>query len=356
MLTLTKKHTVCMAFMSLCIFFSAACTKAKNNKIKTTSQSIGKSQQHGIEQKQKKTIDVVAAKLQKKQIFDPREFGGRLKSKNESPLIALRAGLISHSYKRAGEQVRKGQAVLAVSPVDGVGMKPTVIRAPLSGVVSQLSYLKGSLVEKGQRIGVVSEKDAFESTVYVTDADLASFDVGDQVDLEVQARGLERKAGKKLVRKNEKKIILAKVLSKALKPEPNSTGYAVRLALGCAQGVCKGLRLGSFVKMILKENFRDGFRLPLNVLQSNQTKVLLVDREQKARWRGIELGSAFGDEVEITSGLEEPYQKGWLLVTGRSKKPKEGDSLNVTTKENSLKEVLESPISKSVNDVKPSKG
>jgi biotin carboxyl carrier protein len=304
---------------------------------------------------EKKPIDVVASKIEKQEIFDPREFGGRLKSKNQSPLIAVRPGLISHCYKTVGEPVKKGQAIIAVSPVGGVGFKPTIIRAPLAGVISQLSHQKGDLVEKGQRIGVVSESDGFETTVYVTQADLSSLDKQKTVDVELVSAGQTDTGGVE----SKTKVVQAKVLSKALQPDPDSTGYAVRLGLECSQDQCSDIRLGSFVKMILKENLRQGFRLPLNVLQKNQTQVLLVDREQKARWQAIELGSTFGDSVEISTGLDEPFAKGWLVVTGRSKKPKEGDELNVTTKEDSLKKAIDSPISKSTKaeqNTKPQKG
>jgi biotin carboxyl carrier protein len=340
--SLQKSWIQYVFFAVLSVFLFVGCSKTEIATKKATSTQMK------AQKEEKEPIDVVATKLEQKEIFDPREFGGRLKSKNESPLIALRPGLISRCFKEVGEEVKRGQPILAVSAVDGVGLKPTIIRAPLTGVISQLSKTKGQLVEKGQRIGMVSEKDGFETTVYITDADLASLKVRDQVDIQIQLGMGKNKA--------QKKVIQATVLSKALQPEPNSTGYAVRIGLNCNQKACEGVRLGSFVKMILKENFRQGFRLPLNVLQNNQTQVLLVDRDQKARWQVIELGSAFGDEVEISTGLEEPFAKGWLLVTGRSKKPKEGDSLSVTTKEDSLKEVLDSPISKSDKTKKPSKG
>jgi|GEM_PF-2880990 len=298
--------------------------------------------------KKKEPIDVVASKLEKQQIFDPREFGGRLQSGEKSPLFAMRSGVVKKVFRSVGAKVGKGQAILSVAAVEGVGLKPTVVRAPISGVISQLGLQRGSLVEKGERFGVVSKEGALESIVYVTGRDLQSFEVDSKVDVEVSAAS---QGGK-----SDKKLIQARVVSKALQPDARSTGYAVRIALDCQNGACDGVGLGAFLKMILKENFREGFRLPLNVLHSNQTQVLLVDREQKARWQAIELGSTFGDQVEISKGLEEPFQKGWLVVTGRSKRPKEGDQLKVTTKEELLQKTLDVPLSTSTKKPNSGKG
>ena len=332
MIRLTRKISMHNLILFLFLVSVGACTKKDSLSEKKSSE---------IE----KPIEVFTEKISKTEIFDPVFFGGVVQAKNSSPLFSAVTGIVQKIYQQPGSQVKRGQAILAVRPQEAIDSDflPHIIRAPMDGVLARLDAQVGQLIRNDNHLGDVAKLDAFETVVQAAYQDLFQFTKGMNVDVLVAV-------GTPL-----EKIIQGKIEFISEQPEPDTGTYAVKVSLRCehSKSECQQLlRLGSFLKVVLKQNIREGYRISKNAVHEDFHKVLVMTKNNKAKWMSVQAGQVIGEHVEIISGLETAEKNGELLVLSFGTYPKEGATLVASTKEKSLQQFIEKPVSADADKVK----
>ncbi len=320
---------VCSVLMSVVMTF--ACTKDK----KTTSEPKDKKADSA---EAPKPIEVYTQKIEKSEIFDPVFFGGIVQATHSSPIFSAVSGIVQKIYQQPGAELQKGQAILAVRPQEAIDADflPHVISAPISGKLARLDAQVGELVRNDRHLGDVAKMDSYETVIQATYQDLFQFKKGMPVDVLVA------------VETPLETLIPGKIEYISEQPEPDTGTYAVKVSLKChaEKEQCRTLlRLGSFVKVVLRQNVRDGFKVSKRSVHEDFRKILLMTKLGKAKWVDIKVGNILGEDVEVASGLEEAATDGSVLVVSFGKYPKEGDSLVAGSKEDSMRTFETKPVS-----------
>lgn len=165
----------------------------------------------------------------------------------------------------------------------------TRLEAPLDGVVMRRDTAVGQVIGAGMPAVTLLELDRVKLKVGVTQQELANFEKGRELPVEIPGFG-EGWTGV--------------VHSVALVPDPKTRTYEVTLAVDNADG---RLRPGllAHVRLITRE--KQGLFVPLHLvkhdLQGRTVTLLLDPATSRVVERPIALGDLFGVDVEVTEGL-----------------------------------------------------
>ena len=188
----------------------------------------------------------------------------------------------------------------------------TILRSPVSGVVSARNYDRGDMYTMGQPIYTVQQITPVKVLVAISETDYTRVKRGQKISLTADA--LPGKTFEGTVNR----------LYPTMDPATHTFNVEVVVPNGRRE-----LRPGMYARVTV--NFGDSFSITVpdqavNKLQGSGTRtVFVVDAEDKADLRTVTLGRHFDGKYEILSGIEEGDR---VVVKGNSSL-KAGQSVEV---------------------------
>jgi membrane fusion protein (multidrug efflux system) len=175
------------------------------------------------------------------------------------------------------------------------------LRAPFGGVAGLHNVSPGALVSAGDSITSLDDLSTMRLDLNLPSLLLRSIRVGMTVDAHSDALN---------------KTFQGKIMAINPRIDPLSRSVMVRAHIPNADG---NLMPGMLMRVSLLKDKREGIVVPSTALQSieNRHYVWLVDADQKAERREVQLGIRRADSVEVTSGLkagEQLISEGYLML------------------------------------------
>lgn len=285
-----------------------------------------------------KEIEVFVSKVQKQELYEPLVFGGFVRAEDARPISPEVDGTVHKLFVQLGKKVSKGQLLYKLRP-RGAGLDYSLhsVFSPISGLVSEVSKDVGDVIQAGQSVVTVANLQRLEVVVQVTYQDLAFIKQNGRVHLALSDQDYSTSALSGTI--------------KSISPAADSTlgTYPVHISINCApteQDCRQILRLGVFVKVLVKTKLREAIAVPTAVLVNRRQQALVLGNDLTVQPVDVKLGRFFGANVEIVSGLKE----GMTLVTHYSRFPEKGEKVVVKSrdslKKDMMSEKLEQPSAK----------
>ena len=191
-------------------------------------------------------------------------------------------------------------------------LENTVLRAPVSGVVSARNYDRGDLYSMSQPIYTVQQITPVKLLVPISEADYTKVKRGDKVTIAADALPGRSYTGT-IVR-----------LYPTIDPASHTFNAEVRVA-----NENRELRPGMYARVTVDYGAAESIVVPdaavMKLQGSGQRTVFVLNPDNTVSVRTVETGRHFGTRYEILSGLEEGEQ----VLTGGHSNLKSGDKVEV---------------------------
>jgi membrane fusion protein, multidrug efflux system len=163
------------------------------------------------------------------------------------------------------------------------------LTSPINGIVVSKQTDVGYLATPGAPLLTIENNSRYQLEVAVEESHLGTIHLNDQAQLQIEALGNTELTG------SVEEIVPAS--------DPNSRSYIVKVGVPNLAGV--QLRSGVYGKARFISGQRQALAIPKTAIsqRGQLTGVFVVDQSGLARLRLIKTGRAFGDNVEILSGL-----------------------------------------------------
>ncbi len=213
-------------------------------------------------------------------------------------LQLLESGSRPQEIESAAAAVSAAQAQLKAEQVN---LDNTIIRAPFQGIITQKFANIGAFVTpttsastsaSATSSSIVALARGLEILANVPEADISKIKVGQQVDIVADAYPDE-------VFKGEVRLIAPEAVN-----EQGVTLFQVRVAINTGRDK---LRSGLNVNLTFLGNDVNALWVPTVaiVTEKGQTGVLVPDKNNKAKFSEITIGSQVGNETQVLSGLQK---------------------------------------------------
>ena len=212
------------------------------------------------------------------------------------------------SLNSANAQLESSKAQLESSKQN---LKDAVVKAPVSGIVSQCNVTAGTNLSQATIPFVIINTDSVDVKVNVAEQIINSIAQGDTVRIKVPTLSDEEFEGR----------------ISSISPDANSDGtYEVKINIPNEDGTLKS---GMFAEVYLtKEKSDNAVVIPRDsVVTKNGESYVFTVENSAAKKNVVEIGIDNGDMVEITSGLSE----GMTIVTEGQTYLADGDEINDVT-------------------------
>jgi multidrug efflux pump subunit AcrA (membrane-fusion protein) len=168
------------------------------------------------------------------------------------------------------------------------------LTSPINGIVVSKQTDVGYLATPGAPLLTIENNSRYQLEVSVEESRLGTIHLHDQPQLQIEALGNTALTG------SVEEIVPA--------ADPNSRSYIVKVSVTNVAGA--QLRSGLYGKARFISGQRQALAIPKTAIsqRGQLTGVLVVDQSGLARLRLIKTGRAFGDSVEILSGLNAGEQ------------------------------------------------
>jgi multidrug efflux pump subunit AcrA (membrane-fusion protein) len=168
------------------------------------------------------------------------------------------------------------------------------LTSPINGIVTSKQTDVGYLATPGSPLLTIEDNSRYQLAVAVEESRLGTIHLGEQAQLQIEALGNAELTG------SVEEIVPAS--------DPNSRSYIVKVGVPNLAGV--QLRSGVYGKARFISGQRQALAIPKTAIsqRGQLTGVFVVDQSGLARLRLIKTGRAFGDNVEILSGLNAGEQ------------------------------------------------
>ena len=191
-------------------------------------------------------------------------------------------------------------------------LENTILRAPVSGVVSARNYDRGDLYSMSQPIYTVQQITPVKLLVPISEADYTKVKRGDKVTIAADALPGRSYTGT-IVR-----------LYPTIDPASHTFNAEVRVA-----NENRELRPGMYARVTVDYGAAESIVVPdaavMKLQGSGQRTVFVLNPDNTVSVRTVETGRHFGTRYEILSGLEEGEQ----VLTGGHSNLKSGDKVEV---------------------------
>lgn len=186
-------------------------------------------------------------------------------------------------YERAFERVGRARALLEEARI-GKGF--TRISAPHAGLITEKRIEEGSMATPGTPLLVLEDTSLFKVDAYVNEGLLGKVKPGTPVSIVLTGVG-RRVAG-----------TIGEIVPAV---DPATRSFPVRAYLKEPS-----LRSGLYVKIAIPEGKKQVLLVPAKALveKGQLTGVYVVDDRRVMTYRIIKTGQAYGDEMEVVSGLK----------------------------------------------------
>jgi len=181
-------------------------------------------------------------------------------------------------------------------------LENTVLRAPISGVITERNYDSGDMYTMGQPIFVLQQISPVKLLVGVSEADYTKIKVGDQVTITVDALPGQTFSG------NVFKVY----------PVMDATTHTFTVEIRVANND-RVLRPGMYARVTIVYGKNNSVVVPDNAIVkmqgAGQRSVYVVNDNNEAVEKIVTIGRHFDDKYEILSGVEEGDR---VVVRGQS--------------------------------------
>ncbi len=188
-------------------------------------------------------------------------------------------------FDRAQARHREAQAAVAAARVS---QKDAKVRAPYDGRVVAKMINPGDLASPGTPFLTIEQEGQFRTDLVLPERYIQSVQLGQEVRVVVPAL--------------EDKEILGEVIR--ILPTADARSRSFQLRVGMPPGL--DLKTGMFARVAVPLGGARMILLPRSAItqQGQLTGVFIVDDDSIARFRLVRTGKAFGDQVEVVSGLK----------------------------------------------------
>jgi RND family efflux transporter MFP subunit len=168
------------------------------------------------------------------------------------------------------------------------------LTSPINGIVVSRQTDVGYLATPGAPLLTIENNSRYQLEVAVEESRLGTIHLGEQAQLQIEALGNTELTG------SVEEIVPA--------ADPNSRSYIVKVSVPNLAGV--QLRSGVYGKARFISGQRQALAIPKTAIsqRGQLTGLFVVDQSGVARLRLIKTGKAFGDNIEILSGLNAGEQ------------------------------------------------
>jgi RND family efflux transporter MFP subunit len=183
---------------------------------------------------------------------------------------------------------RISQARAAVDAAT-VAQKDARVLAPFDGKVTAKLADTGGLAAPGTPLLTLEREGGYRVDLVVPEAYISAISTGQPVMISIPS------VGEHLIKGSVDVIIPS--------ADPGSRTFVVQVGVSATES----MRSGMFARVPLTIGERQTMRIPESavVRQGQLTGVFIVDAKNSARFRLIRTGRAYGDQVEVISGIKD---------------------------------------------------
>ena len=165
-------------------------------------------------------------------------------------------------------------------------LEKTILRSPISGTLNNFTIKLGDTVAPSQQVAIVSNNNALEGIMYVTEEDTNRIAVGQKVSLEGDIQGTITK------------------IAPALDPVTRRIEVRIGLPADAKIGNGESVRVTIAKDPLAKETVTGPLTIPITALrmEANRSLVFAVENNLLVA-KEVEIGKLSGDSVQISSGL-----------------------------------------------------
>ena len=271
-----KKTTVII--LAACLLLTAVSCSKQN----TASQEAASEQ---VNLTPVSTIRVSAGS-----ITDSRKFGGTVTAKDSVYVMPSVTGELQNVAVKVGDRVEKDQVLAEVDASrDGQTYRPSLIKAPIAGIVTSFTGVEGSMVAPASPVAVIENLDNLEITISVIERYSTLIKEGNKVIVTFDAIPGE--------------TFTATVTSLSPTIESRTRTRTVKARLDAPEPrVISGMYANLNVIISTRDNV---LVVPYSALStSNDVTSCYVVRDGKAVRTTVTTGIREADRVEILTGLK----------------------------------------------------
>jgi multidrug efflux pump subunit AcrA (membrane-fusion protein) len=261
-------------------------------------------------------VKVEVREIKRTPIFDLRSFGGFVEAVNARQIPADINGSIEQIYVVPGAAVKIGQRLFAIRPKGlGSDFQLNTSFAPISGFVTYTQRRLGEAVSAGDSVMQVASNDDIRIEFQAAHDDLAQLNIGQSVAI--------------ISADKQATPVAASIEYISRAPSERLPTYGIGARIDCRnhQNDCrKHLPLGSFVRISIETNKREGVIVPISALRGQKNKVYVVDTDNNIASVPVKIASYREPDVE----LAEFPPEGSKIVIRSSGRIKEGSKVEVT--------------------------
>lgn len=253
----------------------------------------------------------------KGELKDYLEFGGDVAAKTNVDILPDAAGKISEVRVHVGEAVVKNQIVALVDASrPGMNFEPSPVKSPISGTITAVNVVAGSMVSQQISVARVSKMDTLQISMNVPERYVSKIKFDQRAWLRFDAYPGE--------------AFQADIIEISPVLDQTSRTMGVKLALVKQDSRIKA---GMFARVkLITDTKLNIVKIPLSavVTRFGETFVFTVQNGEKAtvKKQPVKEGIRVDDKVEILSGIsagEEVVIRGQTLL-------EEGSAINVVSK------------------------
>ena len=223
-------------------------------------------------------------------ITDSRKFGGTVTAKDSVYVMPSVTGELQNVAVKVGDRVEKDQVLAEVDASrDGQTYRPSLIKAPIAGIVTSFTGVEGSMVAPASPVAVIENLDNLEITISVIERYSTLIKEGNKVIVTFDAIPGE--------------TFTATVTSLSPTIESRTRTRTVKARLDAPEPrVISGMYANLNVIISTRDNV---LVVPYSALStSNDVTSCYVVRDGKAVRTTVTTGIRESDKVEILTGLK----------------------------------------------------
>ena len=257
-------------------------------------------------------IPVSAVTVKQGSIKEVLFYVGDIKAKDEAIVYPKVTGKIMEELVKEGDEVKKGDMIAFIDRDEvGFQFEKAPVESPIDGVIGRLYIDRGTNVSIQTPIALVVNMDVVKITVNVVERDLPKIKEGQPSEIKIDA--YPDKVFEGVV---ERVCPVVDLTSRTALVEIKIPNDDYRLKPG----------MFARIKILIKEK-ENVLTIPRDAIvkENSSNYAFVVNDDNKANRRKVELGLSENNKLEVISGLNE----GELVVTMGNIRLKENDIVEV---------------------------
>lgn len=184
----------------------------------------------------------------------------------------------------------KAEAALQMKNEADAMLAYTNLTAPFSGTVTQRNIDEGSMANPGMPILMVEQGGLYEVSASVSESDIARVKAGMAAELSIQSIGKE---------------LSGKILEVSTSSQYSGGQYFIKISIPNEHGLFSGMYVNVSIPVAKAKVVTNNILVPSAALvyKDQLTGIYTISQSNTALLHWVKTGKAYGDQVEILSGL-----------------------------------------------------